>query len=205
MMLSDREISAVPVVDDQGHVLGIVSEGDLLRRVELGTAPRARWLDLFTSDETLARSFVKANGRTAKDVMSTPAITVDELNDVVNIAELLDNRRIKRVPVVSDGRLVGIVSRTDVVRALIVAAKRWGRKRSVDDETLSSRITEAVRRLPFIDSGKIHVVVEDGEVHLWGHVESASQRAAVRVIAENTPGVGAVQDNLAEWRMPAYV
>ncbi|MBM3532233.1 MAG: CBS domain-containing protein [Alphaproteobacteria bacterium] len=205
MTFTDRQISAVPVVDDENRVLGIVSEGDLLRRVELGSAPRARWLDLFASNESLAREFVKANGRTAKDVMTAPAITVDDTADVVDIAELLDTKRIKRVPVVRDGRLVGIVSRADIVRALIVAAKSWGRKREVDDKTIRMKIVEAIRLQPFIDADKVNVVVEDGEVNLWGQVESAAQRAAIRVIAENTRGVRNVADNLIEWKMQAYV
>jgi len=199
MILADREISAVPVVDGQGRVLGIVSEGDLLRRVELGTGPRARWLDFFASNEAMARNFVKANGRTAKDVMTEPAITVEEQTDVVDIAELLDTKRIKRVPVVRDGQLIGIVSRTDIVRALIVAAKTWGRKRTVD------AIVETIGRQPFIEADKINVLVEGGEVHLWGHVQSAAERSAIRVIAENTRGVDSVVDNLSEWRMPASV
>jgi CBS domain-containing protein len=202
--LFDRGISAMPVVDRENRVLGIVSEGDLMRRIEIGTASRSWWLDLFASDATLAQDYVKTHGRTAKDVMTAPAIVVDEHAAIAEIARLLESRRIKRVPVVRDGRLIGVVSRADIVRGLIVAAKRWGRPRSVDDATIRAAILDEVHRLPFAGAANVNVVVDHGEVHLWGPVDSAEQRAAIRVAAENTRGVVQVVDNLFEWRMQAY-
>jgi CBS domain-containing protein len=203
--LFDRNISALPVVDGERRVLGIVSEGDLLRRVEIGTIRRSWWLDLVASNESLARDYVKTHGRKARDVMTKPAIVVDETAELADVARLLESKRIKRVPVVRDGRLVGIVSRADIVRGLIVAAKTWGRPRTVDDGKVRTAILEEIHRLPFADATFINVVVDGGEVHLWGNVESAEQRAAIRVIAENTRGVTEVVDNLVEWRLPAYV
>jgi CBS domain-containing protein len=204
--LCDRNISALPIVDDENRVLGIVSEGDLMRRVELGTSSRRSWwLDLFSSNAALAQDYVKTHGRTAKDVMTKPALTVEESADLTDVARLLESMRIKRVPVVRDGKLVGVVSRADIVRGLIVAAKSWGRPRAVDDEKIRTAILEEVQRMPFASAAFINVVVDHGEVHIWGHVETPEQRSAIRVAAENVRGVGQVIDNMVEWRVPAYV
>jgi CBS domain-containing protein len=202
--LFDRGISAMPVVDTDNRVIGVVSEGDLMRRVELGTAGRSWWLGLFASSDSLAHDYVKTHGRRAKDAMTRPAIVVDEETEIAEIARLLDARRIKRVPVVRDGRLVGIVSRADVIRGLIVAAKRWGRKRHVDDAAIRAAIVDEINHLPFGGTAYVSVVVDEGEVHLWGPVDSAEQRAAIRVAAENARGVSEVVDNLFEWRMAPY-
>jgi CBS domain-containing protein len=202
--LCDRNISAMPIVDRDGKVLGIVSEGDLLRRIELGTVKKPRWTDIFAGDAALARDYVKSHGRAAKDVMTHPAIVVEEDADIAEIANLLESHRIKRVPVVRDGRLVGIVSRSDIVRGLIVAAKTWSRSRRVDEKKIRAEILDEIHRLPFAHGTFVNVVVEQGEVHLWGNVESDEQRAAIRVIAENTRGVTQVVDNLADWRLHGY-
>ncbi len=202
--LCDRGISALPIVDLNDKVLGVVSEGDLLRRIELGTMKKPKWTDIFAGDDSLARDYVKSHGRTARDVMTQPAVVVSEATDIAEIATLLESKGIKRVPVVRDGKLVGIVSRSDIVRGLIVAAKSWNRSRRTDEKKIRANILDEVRRLPFVHGTYINVVVDDGEVHLWGNVESAEQRAAIRVIAENTKGVTQVIDNMADWRVPGY-
>ena len=130
--------------------------------------------------------------------MTHPAIVVSETTDIGEIATLLESKGIKRVPVVRDEKLVGIVSRSDIVRGLIVAAKSWNRSRRTDEKKIRADILDEVRRLPFVHGTYINVVVDDGEVHLWGSVESAEQRAAIRVIAENTKGVTQVIDNMAD-------
>src|SRR5690348_2151804 len=123
LLLSERGISGVPVVDAGGRVIGIVSEGDLLHRAETGTERRterrrARWLDSLASDQDLARDYVKSHGRTAKDIMTREVITIDETTELSDVADLLETKKIKRVPVMRDGKLVGIVSRANLVRAL---------------------------------------------------------------------------------------
>lgn len=203
--LCDRHISAMPVVDDENRVLGIVSEGDLLRRVEFGTDRRSWWLDLFSSNAELAKRYVKSHGRTARDVMTRPAITIEDTTELSEIARLLEGHRIKRLPVVKDGKLVGIVSRADIVRGLIVAAKTWGRSRTIDDEKLRAAIYDELHGLPFISASFVNVVVSDGEVHIWGTVETAEQKAAIRVACENMRGVREVTDNIVVWHVPHYV
>ena len=132
-ILSERSISGVPVVDAENRLVGIVSEGDLLHRVEMGTdrrpdrrtgRRRSWWLDTVGSDEELARAYVKSHGRTARDVMTSEVTSVNETTELADIANLLETRRIKRVPVVRDGKLVGIVSRANLVRALAAAGSR---------------------------------------------------------------------------------
>lgn len=127
-LLSEQAISGVPVVDAAGQLVGIVSEGDLLHRVETGTerhrgeplAGRRRswWLETIGSPRELARDFLKSHGRTAADVMTREVISVTETAELADVAMLLETKRIKRVPVLRDGKLVGIVSRANLVRAL---------------------------------------------------------------------------------------
>ena len=190
--LCEWRISAMPVVDEDDRVLGIVSEGDLLRRVELGTDRRSWWLDLLSTDTSLASEYVKTHGRTAREVMTQPAL-------------LLESKRIKRVPVVRDGKLVGIVSRADIVRGLIAAGEAWGRPRSGDDATVREAVLAELQKLPFALAAHANVIVDDGVVHLWGHVESPEQRAGIRIAAENVEGVRRVVDHMADWRMPSYI
>lgn len=148
---------------------------------------------------------MKTHGRTAKDVMTRSPVVVEESTDLTEVARLLELKRIKRVPVVREGKLVGVVSRADIVRGLIVASKSWGRPRAVDDEKIRATILAEIQKMPFASAAFINVVVDHGEVHIWGHVETPQQRDAIRVAAENVRGVGLVVDNMVEWRVPAYI
>lgn len=195
-LLLDRRISAVPVVDADDRVLGIVSEGDLMRRTEAGTARRRSWwLELFSDDSALAREFVRSHGLHAADVMTPHVVSVTENTDIAQIAELLDSRSIKRVPVVRDGKLVGIVSRADMLRAL-VASKAPVRKAASGDAELRDEIMARLRSQPWGETLMLNVVVENGVVELWGAARSDDQRQAIRVLAERVPGVRSVRDEL---------
>lgn len=200
----DRRISAVPVVDDEDRVLGVVSEGDLVRRAELGTDRRSWWLDLFTSDRSLAGDYVKTHGRTARDVMTKPAVTVAEDVDLAEIARLLETKRIKRVPVVRDGKLVGIVSRADIVRALVAVGPRWNQP-IISDERVRQDMLAELKKLPFAIAAHTNVIVDDSAVHVWGHVDSPEQRRAILLAAEEKAGGRKVMDHLVDWRIPGYV
>jgi CBS domain-containing protein len=200
----ERRISAVPVVDDQDHVLGVVSEGDLVRRAELGTDRRSWWLDLVSSERTLASDYVKTHGRTARDVMTRPAITIEESTDLGEVARLLETKRIKRVPVVRDHKLVGIVSRADIMRALIAAEPSWGR-RQADDATVRTEVMAELGRLPFAIAAHANIIVDKEAVHVWGHIDSPEQRRAILLAAENRAGGRTVVDHLVEIRIPGYV
>lgn len=195
-LLIDHAISGVPVVDDNMKVLGIISEGDLLHRVELGTAKRRTgWLKLFASPATIADDFVKSHARTAKDVMTTGVVSVKEDTPVAEIAALLESHGIKRVPVLRDGRLVGVVSRANLVRALASVGPAAVAVTD-SDRAIRASLLDEIRQKQLAISGNFTVAASDGVVDLWGYVMSDEERAALRVAAENTTGVKRVRDHL---------
>lgn len=197
-LLVEKRTGTLPVVDD-GTVVGVIAEADLLRRAELGSAKKrpTSWLGLFLSEDARASAFVHAHGRLARDVMSAPAITVAEDTPLNEVAELLERRRIGRVPVVRGGRLVGVIGRAELLRVL---ASRIAPvpARSADDRELRERVVAAVERSGWLNGASdVTVMVEQGVVHLWGSVETdAVHRALVAAVAE-LPGVAGVRDHLA--------
>jgi CBS domain-containing protein len=199
-LMLGHHISAVPVVDGAGGLLGIVSEGDLVRRVEAATAGRrAWWLELLADPAALARDYVKTHGRRAADVMTRDVLTVGPDASVADVAQLLERRRIKRVPVVREGRVIGIVSRADLVRALAVRPSAPPAA-VADDGAIRERVLVTLREQPWWVGTYRSIVVVDGVVHLWGLARSQAERDAMRVAAESVPGVRAVQDHLMDWR-----
>jgi CBS domain-containing protein len=193
--LVQNGISALPVVEHDGRLVGIVSEGDLIRRAETGTERRRSWwLDMLTSTQTLAAEFARSHARKVKDVMTHNVVTATPETPLSEIANLLEKHGIKRVPIVENGRLVAIVSRANLVQAL---ASRAPALEGVEakDETLREAILATLRGKRW-GTGMVNVIVQRGVVDLWGFVDSADERKAVRVAAEATPGVVAVNDNL---------
>jgi CBS domain-containing protein len=195
VLLANR-ISAVPVVNDKDVLVGIVSEGDLIHRVEAGTERhRSWWLELLTGKEILAHEFVMSYGRKAADVMTHPVISVQPETPLGDITALLEKHRIKRVPVASNGKVVGIVSRANLIQAL-VNLNRAKTETSVDDLTLHSDILKQLRSKPWVDPSKISILVNNGNVELWGIVDSETEKNAIRVAVEVTPGVRQVANKL---------
>jgi CBS domain-containing protein len=192
----------LPVVDD-GTVVGIVDEADLLRRAELGSEPRPNsWLGLFVSDTARAAAFVRGHGRLARDVMTAPAVTVAEDTPVGEVAELLEKRGIGRVPVLRDGRLVGMVGRSDLLRAL---ASRLAPlpPRSEDDRQVREAVTSAIEQSGWLEgTADITIVVENGVVHLWGSVAGEAIHRALVVAVGEVPGVREVRDHLVPAQHP---
>lgn len=204
-LLVQRQISAVPVVEADGRIVGIVSEGDLIRRPEIGTERRrAWWLEMMSSREELAAEFVKANGLSARDVMTAEVITVGEDATVGEIASVLEKRRIKRVPVARAGRVVGVVSRSNLLQGLAALAGRVPIRVGGGDRELREAIHERLENQPWSRPISINVVVTDSVAHLWGVVDSEDERIAVRVLAERTPGVSRVEDHLTVLKVIAY-
>lgn len=193
-LLLEHGISAVPVVDGEGKVLGIVSEGDLMRRVENDTSPRKSswWLKLFAGHD--AADYVKSHGRRASEIMTRDLITIGEDMPLHKISRLLEKHRIKRVPVVKEGRLVGIVSRSNLLRGFSVAAT--GASVSGDDREIREAILREVDDNTGVLVDRLNIIVSEGKVQLWGLVENQQERMAVQVAAENTPGVTLVENNL---------
>jgi CBS domain-containing protein len=192
-----RRISGVPVVDSEGKLLGLVSEGDLVRRVETGTDARySWWLDLLTEDSERAANYAKSRGRKAADVMTAKVVTASEMTLLRDIAGLMERHRIKRVPIVRDGRIVGIVSRANLIQGL--ASHGDAEKApSRDDTAIREAILRELNNQTWTSTVMKNIVVTDGIVHLWGFVRSEEERRAVRVAAENAPGVKGVRDHLS--------
>jgi CBS domain-containing protein len=194
-LLLDRRISGVPVVGDDGRVLGVVSEGDLMRRPESNTIPRrAWWLSLVASNDELARDYVKTHGTKAGDVMSKPAITVDAGADLAAVAALLEKKRIKRLPVLQDGKLAGIVTRSNLLHGLIA---HRGKLPASSDAAIRKQIEDELAGEVWTNLRTTNVVVMDGVAHLWSMVGSQSEREALIVAAERIPGVRSVEDHIA--------
>ncbi len=195
-LLAERGISAVPVIDAARRVIGIVSEGDLLHRGETGTERRrAWWLDLLASNAELARDYVKSHARTVGEVMTRDVISVSETTPIADIAILLETRGIKRVPVLRDGRLAGIVSRANLVQALamIVEEPPAG---GVDDASIRAQLLDALKGQPWAELAPANVTVRNGVVHLWNSYVSDDERRALLVAARNIPGVRRVEDHM---------
>lgn len=194
-LMVNHGISAVPIVDKNKRVLGIVSERDLLRRAETGTQRRRSWWSRLIDDPSdTARDYIKVHGRHARDVMSRPVISVTPTTSVAEIIDLMEKWDIKRVPVVRSGRLVGIVSRRDLMRA--IAAEMPLRKEGVKDAVLRDRLQHQLRKEPWLGSCWVNFVVEDGIVDIFGVVQSKAEGEAVRVMAENIKGVFSVNNRL---------
>jgi CBS domain-containing protein len=196
-LLVKRGISAVPVVGPKGELVGIVSEGDLMRRVELGTArSRSWWLRLLAGEYALASDFIKANARKVSDVMVRDVITAEPTASLGEIARLLERHAIKRIPIVHNKQLVGIVSRANLVQALASLEAKPHLELSPTDAAIRDRIMRRLESEPWAHTSLLNVLVNDGIVDLWGIVHTAIEKDAVRVTAESTPGVTAVNDNL---------
>lgn len=196
-LLLEHRISAVPVVDADGRILGIVSEGDLIGRPEIGT-PRRRswWLAWFGGAGEGAAEYVKAHGRHARDVMTRGVVSIAEDTPLGEVAQLLEERQIKRVPVVHDEKLVGIVSRADLLRALASAKDRTRPTGESSDQAIREQLLTVLDRQSWAMLARVNVTVADGIVHLWGLADSEEQRRALLVAAEGIPGVRGVQDHL---------
>ena len=196
ILLTNR-ISAVPVVDDLGKLIGIVSEGDLIHRVEAGTERHnSWWLNLLTDRGTLARDFVKSHALRAADVMTKPVITASPDLPLGELASLLEKHRIKRVPIVWNGELVGIVSRANLLQALAARRRDIVIDTKVEDSVLRERVVSELRSKSWAGASQINVIVHDGVVELWGGVELPDEKEALRVAVELTPGVRAVADHI---------
>lgn len=200
-LLCERNISGAPVVDANNRIVGIVSEGDLLHRTETETEHhtkrrRARWLESFATERALARDYVKSHGRLVRDVMTRDVVTVPDTAELAEVADLLETKRIKRVPVLRDGKLVGILSRANLVRAL-AAGRDLPAEAETDDRAIRDRLIGELRHQEWARIWAADIVVRDGVVHLWcSDDHSLEEREALRIAAKNTPGVRDVEVHL---------
>jgi len=199
-LLLRNRISAVPVVDKDGKLVGIVSEGDLMRRPETGTERRRSvWLDVISSRRTAAAEFIKAHSRKVADVMTRDVITVTPLTPVSEVAALLERKRIKRVPVTIGGSVVGIVSRANLLQSLASLNDTNFQTTAPSDASIRKDVLSQLQKETWGRSPLLNVTVQNGTVDIWGVVESAEEQKAVQVLAEAVKGVRAVNNNTSVW------
>jgi CBS domain-containing protein len=193
-LLLERKISGLPIVEG-GRVVGILSESDLLRRVETGTERRRpKWLEALIDPNIQAADFSQSRGVLARDVMSREVVAVESTMDLGQVARIFEQHRIKRVPVIDNGQLVGIVSRANLLRALMVYQPPAAADAQSDQAILSS-LRGRLANEPWLDLSHLNVVVTDGVVHLWGLVKSEEQRRALEVAARGVAGVRDVENH----------
>jgi CBS domain-containing protein len=203
-LMSDRGISAIPVVDRDHRVIGMVSEGDLLHRAETGTERRRSWwLDMVSSTNQLAGEYIKSHSDGVKDIMTRDVLSVTEETPVADIAIILETNRIKRVPVLRDGKLVGIVSRANLVRALAMTINEAADRAEADDRAIRDKLLAELKEQKWAEVSPANVTVKDGVVHLWSSYLSEQEKRALLVAAENIPGVRRVEDHMRP--VPAYL
>jgi CBS domain-containing protein len=195
-LLAARGISAVPVVDAEGVPQGIVTEGDLIRRLaDRPPGPLGWFLQVFARSEPLVERFAKAHGKTAQDVMSRNLVTVSETESSERIAELMEQHHIRRVLVVKGNHLVGIVSRADLLRALLRGETTP--QQAHDDRGIQVALARAMRAQPWVDSFWVYPSVAGGIVTFHGFARNDAVRQGLAIMAREIPGVAGVEDRLA--------
>jgi len=190
-LLLRRRISAVPVVDSADRILGIVSEGDLIHRADEPAAkwPRSWWLAFLASPERRTKAFIEVHGTRAKDIMTRDVICVPDDASLHDITALLEMHRIKRVPVTRGGRLVGLVSRANLLRGFMASAESAKTTPFSDNHSIRQKVTAMLKDADPSSLDFVDIVVCDGVVHLWSAVRSDDEMDAIRVATENVPGV----------------
>lgn len=200
-LLADRGISAVPVVDPQGKVLGIVTEADLIRRLAGEEDKPSSWFgSLFADPASQAERYARTHGVTAKDLMTEKVVSVAPDTTAAHIAQMMEQQNIRRVIVVEEGKLKGIVSRADLLRALVTPVHQ---EAELSDERVRRAVMAAMKKEPWTDTFYTLVEVKDGVVTFHGFRRSDSVQKALRVLAENVPGVKAVEDDTQP--MPVFI
>jgi CBS domain-containing protein len=201
LMLQHR-ISGLPVIDRNGTLVGVLSEGDFLRRRETHTERhRSRWLEFLMGPGRMAAEYTHSHGSKVSEAMSTDVQTVNDVTPLEDIVELMERCRIKRVPVLCGSEVVGIVTRSNLMHAMVSLA-RHAPPQATDDATIRERLLAEMQKEKWAPAAMTNVVVHDGVVELWGVIIDERQRAALKVAAENIPGVKTVMDHLV-WVEPS--
>jgi CBS domain-containing protein len=199
-LMLEKHISGLPFVDAQGKLVGIVSQGDFLRRAEIGTQRRrSSWLQFFIGPGRVAAEFVHERGRKVREVMTDEPCTITEDTELVDIVDLMEKKNIKRLPVLRDGRVAGIVTRTNLLQAVANVAGDVPTP-TRDDDLMRERVTAEIEKNDWRPFG-LGVTARDGVVHLHGVITDWHARDAAIVAAENVQGVKEVHDHLC-WVEP---
>ena len=175
-LMLKRRISGLPVVDDTGALVGILTEGDLLRRAELGTQKRRpRWIEFLIGPGRLASEYVSACGRKVHEVMTTPVHTVAEDASLSDVVKIMESRQVKRLPVMRGNEVVGILSRANLLRALVSMA-RDTKPANMTDATIRKHLLAELAKQSWAPVALVDVIVRNGVVHLWGTLTEERQR-----------------------------
>jgi CBS domain-containing protein len=197
-----RRISGLPVIDKDERLVGILTEGDLLRRVETGTErQRPRWLEFLLGPGRLADEYTRSHGRKVKEVMSRDPVTVTEDAALDEVVKLMEKRQFKRVPVVRGGEVIGIITRANLLHALAGVSRETSASAESTDAAIRSAFLAELAKEKWAPIALINPIVRNGVVELWGSITDERERQALVVAAENVPGVRSVRDHLA-WVEP---
>ena len=200
-VMLEHHISGLPVIDKEGRLVGVLSEGDFLRRRETKTERRrSRWLEFLMGPGRIAADYVHSHGNKVSEVMTTDVQTVNETAGLEDIVELMEHKRIKRVPVMCGDQVVGIITRSNLMQAMVSLA-REAPPAAPNDAAIRERLLAEIEKQEWAPTATANVVVRDGVVELWGLIVDERQREALKVAAENIPGVKAVKDHLV-WIEP---
>ena len=200
-LMLQHHVSGLPVVDGNGNLVGVLSEGDFLRRRETKTERRrSRWLEFLMGPGRIAAEYSHSHGGKVSEVMSTDVQSVEQDTALEDIVELMERKRIKRVPVLCGGQLVGIVTRSNLMHAMVSLA-RMAQPASKDDAAIREKLLAEMQHEKWAPLATVDIVVHEGMVELWGVIVDERQRTALKVAAENIPGVKAVIDHLV-WVEP---
>ena len=200
-LMLQHHVSGLPVVDGNGNLVGVLSEGDFLRRRETKTERRrSRWLEFLMGPGRMAAEYSHSHGSKVSEVMSTDVQSVEQDTALEDIVELMERKRIKRVPVLCGGQLVGIVTRSNLMHAMVSLA-RMAQPASKDDSAIREKLLAEMQHEKWAPLATVDIVVHEGMVELWGVIVDERQRTALKVAAENIPGVKAVIDHLV-WVEP---
>jgi CBS domain-containing protein len=196
-IMLQRRISGLPVIDKDGRLVGMVTEGDFLRRAETGTERRRpRWLEFLVGPGQLANEYTRSHGCKVSEIMTCDPVTVLEGTPLEEVVKVMEKRQIKRLPVVRGKEVVGIVSRANLVHALAGLAREV-KPVAAGDQAIRDRLVAELAKQPWAPVALIDVIVKDGVVDLWGSLTDERERQAIVVAAENVPGVKRVNDHLA--------
>ncbi len=200
-LMLQHHISGLPVIDKNGELVGVLSEGDFLRRRETKTErKRSRWLEFLMGPGRIAAEYSHSHGSKVSEVMTTDVQSVEQDSALEDIVEVMERKRIKRVPVLCGGQVVGIITRSNLMRAMVSLA-RSAQPASKDAAEIRAKLLAEMQKEKWAPLATVDVVVHEGIVELWGAIIDERQRTALKVAAENTPGVKAVVDHLV-WVEP---
>jgi len=196
-LLIKHRISAVPVINEDKKLMGIVSEGDLVHRIRGDhELPRSWWLSLIGDLNDIPKEFIRTHGKTAKDVMTQEVITATPFTSIAELSEMLETNKIKRVPIVESGKLIGIVSRANIIQGLVAQDDDSLPKVAKSDQEIRKILLEEFLQHEWASNATVNVVVKNGVVQFWGLVSSEDAKDALRIAAEKIPGVKEVKENL---------